>query len=131
MGELEPDRQVELDDLLAALTATESPPLDDVVRMYLREVASVESVPLDRELELLAAVRRGDEAARYELTELYLWEVVRVARSFIGRGVPFLDLLQEGNLGLIGAVSEIPFGQGSFRELSDARVREAIERAFD
>jgi RNA polymerase primary sigma factor len=122
---------VELDDLLAALTATESPPLDDVVRMYLREVASVESLPIDTEREVLAAVRRGDDTARYELTEPNLWEVVRMARSFIGRGVPFLDLGQEGNLGLIRAVSEIPFGQGSFRELRDARVREAIERAFD
>jgi RNA polymerase primary sigma factor len=121
---------VELDELLAAITAAESRPLDDAVRMYLREVASVETLPLDRELELLAAVRRGDKAARYELTEPHLWEVVRVARSFIGRGVPFLDLVQEGNLGLIRAVSEVPSGLEPFRELRDARVREAIERAF-
>jgi RNA polymerase primary sigma factor len=131
VGELEPDRQVELDELLAAITATESRPLDDAVRMYLREVASVDSLPRDRELELIAAVRRGDAAARHTLAEPNLWEVVRMARSFIGRGVPFLDLVQEGNLGLIRAVSEIPFGQGSFRELREARVREAMERTFD
>jgi RNA polymerase primary sigma factor len=86
--------------------------------MYLREIASVEALPLYR------------EAARYRLTELNLWEVVRMARSFIGRGVPFLDLVQEGNLGLIQAVSEVPFGQGSFGERRDSRIREAIESAF-
>jgi RNA polymerase primary sigma factor len=98
--------------------------------MYLREIASVEALPLDREADLVAAIQRGDEAARYRLTELNLWEVVRMARSFIGRGVPFLDLVQEGNLGLIQAVSEVRFGQGSFGERRDSRVREAIESAF-
>jgi len=130
VGQLDPDRQVELDELLAALTTTESPPLDDPVRMYLREVASLEPLSLGGEDELLIAIRRGDESARQRLTESNLWEVVRLARPFIGRVVSFLDLVQEGNLGLIRAVSEVPFEQESFNERQDARVREAIERAF-
>ena len=129
MGQLDPDRQVELDELLAALAATESP-LDDPVSMYLREVASLDLLPLGREGELLIAIRLGDESARHRLIEFNLWEVVRLARPFIGRGVSFLDLVQEGNLGLIRAVSEVPLEQESFNQRRDARVREAIERAF-
>jgi len=98
--------------------------------MYLREVASLEPLSLGGEDELLIAIRRGDESARQRLTESNLWEVVRLARPFIGRVVSFLDLVQEGNLGLIRAVSEVPFEQESFNERQDARVREAIERAF-
>ena len=94
MGQLDPDRQVELDELLAALTTTESPPLDDPVRMYLREVASLEPLSLGGEDELLIAIRRGDESARQRLTEFNLWEVVRLARPFIGRVVSFLDLVR-------------------------------------
>ena len=129
MGQLDPDRQVELDELLAALAATESP-LDDPVSMYLREVASLDLLPLGREGELLIAIRLGDESARHRLIEFNLWEVVRLARPFIGRGVSFLDLVQEGNLGLIRAVSEVPSEQQSFNQRRDAWVREAIERAF-
>jgi RNA polymerase primary sigma factor len=110
--------------------AAESSPLGDPVLMYVREIASLSPLSLEGELELLAAIQRGDDAARIKLTELNLWEVVRIARRFIGRGVPFLDLVQEGNLGLMLAVSEVPFGQGSFGERRDARVLEAIDRAF-
>jgi RNA polymerase primary sigma factor len=129
VGQLDPNRQVELDELLAALAAAESSP-DDPVVMYVREIASVEALPRETEADLLAAIRRGDEAARYRLTELNLWEVVHIAQQYIGRGVPFLDLVQEGNLGLIRAVSEDALGQEAFSEKRHARVREAIERAF-
>jgi RNA polymerase primary sigma factor len=126
----DPDRQVELDEVLAALSAAEALSTSDPVLIYVREIASLETLPLDREADLLAGIRRGDEAARIELTEFNLWEVVRIARHFVGRGVPFLDLVQEGNLGLIRAVAEAPLSQGSFREQRDQRVREAIESAF-
>jgi DNA-directed RNA polymerase sigma subunit (sigma70/sigma32) len=128
---LDPDRQAELDELLAALTAAETLAPDDPVVMYIREIAALESLPPDREADLLAAIRHGNEAARHRLTELNLWEVIRIARQFIGRAVPFLDLVQEGNLGLMRAVAEVPVVQGSFGDLLDARIREAIERAFD
>jgi RNA polymerase nonessential primary-like sigma factor len=131
VGRLDPDRQAEFDGLLAALTAAETTSPDDPVVMYFREVAALESLPVDGEADLLAGIRHGDEAARYRLTELNLWEVVRIARTFIGRGVPLLDLVREGNLGLMRAVAEGPAVQGSFGDLRDARIREAIERAFD
>ena len=124
------DRQVELEELLGVLEAAGSMQPDDPVAMYLREIGSLAPLSPDLELELVAAVRSGDEAASYRLAELSLWEVVRMARQFTGRGVAFLDLVQEGNLGLIGAVSQIALDEGSFSELRDARVREAIERAF-
>ena len=75
-------------------------------------------------------MRSGDEAASYRLAELSLWEVVRMARQFTGRGVAFLDLVQEGNLGLIGAVSQIAVEEGSFSELRDARGRRASARTM-
>jgi DNA-directed RNA polymerase sigma subunit (sigma70/sigma32) len=128
---LDPDRQAELDELLAALTAAETLAPDDPVVMYILEIAALESLPPDREADLLAAIRDGDEAARHRLTELNLWKVIGIARQFIGRAVPFLDLVQEGNLGLVRAVAEVPVVQGSFGDLRDARIREAIERAFD
>jgi RNA polymerase primary sigma factor len=130
MDRPEQDRQVELEELLRVLEAAGSMQPDDPVAMYLREIGSLAPLSPDLELELVAAVRSGDEAASYRLAELSLWEVVRMARQFTGRGVAFLDLVQEGNLGLIGAVSQIALDEGSFSELRDARVREAIERAF-
>ena len=130
MDRPEQDRQVELEELLRVLEAAGSMHPDDPVAMYLREIGSLAPLSPDLELELVAAVRSGDEAASYRLAELSLWEVVRMARQFTGRGVAFLDLVQEGNLGLIGAVSQIALDEGSFSELRDARVREAIERAF-
>jgi len=130
MDRPEQDRQVELEELLGVLEAAGSMQPDDPVAMYLREIGSLAPLSPDLELELVAAVRSGDEAASYRLAELSLWEVVRMARQFTGRGVAFLDLVQEGNLGLIGAVSQIALEEGSFSELRDARVREAIERAF-
>jgi|SRR5438132_3851146 len=130
MDRPEQDRQVELKELLGVLEAAGSMQPDDPVAMYLREIGSLAPLSPDLELELVAAVRSGDEAASYRLAELSLWEVVRMARQFTGRGVAFLDLVQEGNLGLIGAVSQIALDEGSFSELRDARVREAIERAF-
>jgi len=116
--------------VLAAVAAAEPTSLDNPVQMYLREIAAVEPVPPDRERELLTAIRRGDEAALHQLTEGNLWEVIRIARSYIGRGFPFLDLVQEGNLGLMRAVSEARLGAVSFGERRDARVREAIERVM-
>ena len=130
MDRPEQDRQVELEELLRVLEAAGSMHPDDPVAMYLREIGSLAPLSPDLELELVAAVRSGDEAASYRLAELSLWEVVRMARQFTGRGVAFLDLVREGNLGLIGAVFQIAFEEGSFSELRDARVREAIERAF-
>jgi RNA polymerase primary sigma factor len=129
--QLDPDRQAELGELMAALASAEPSSPDDPVLMYIREIAALESLPIDKEADLLAAIRHGDEPARNRLTELNLWEVVRMARQFIGRGVPFLDLVQEGNLGLMRAVAEVPIVQGSFGNLRDARIREAIERALD
>jgi RNA polymerase primary sigma factor len=131
VGRVDPSRQVELDELLAALAAAESVSPDDPMVMYVREIASLEPLQLDREADLIAAIRRGDEASRHRLTELNLWGVVLMARPFIGRGVSFLDLVQEGNLGLMRAVSEVSSGQGSFPDLRDAQIREAIEDAFD
>jgi DNA-directed RNA polymerase sigma subunit (sigma70/sigma32) len=78
---LNPERQAEFDELLAAVTEAEASSPDDPVMMYIREIAALESVPLDTEADLLAAIRHGDEAARYRLTELNLWEVVRMARK--------------------------------------------------
>lgn len=130
MSPIDPVRQLELDELVATVQAAESSPLGEPVLMYLREIASLRPLSLEEERELLTAIELGDEAARHKLTELNLWEVVRIAQSFIGRGIALLDLVQEGNLGLMRAVSEVPFRPGSFGERRHARVVEAIERAL-
>jgi DNA-directed RNA polymerase sigma subunit (sigma70/sigma32) len=129
--QLDPDRQAELGELMAALASAEPSSPDDPVLMYIREIAALESLPIDKETDLLAAIRHGDEAARNRLTELNVWEVVQIGTSVYRPRSAVLDLVQEGDLGLMQAVAEVPIVQGSFGNLRDARLRKAIERALD
>ena len=86
--------------------------VDDPVRLYLKEIGRVPLLDADREMELAKRMSEGDEAAKTELVEANLRLVVSIAKRYIGRGMFFLDLIQEGNLGLMKAVDKFDYTKG-------------------
>ena len=87
-------------------------PVDDPVRMYLKEIGRVPLLTADQEIELAQKIEKGDDEARHQLCEANLRLVVSIAKRYVGRGMQFLDLIQEGNLGLIKAVSKFDWKKG-------------------
>ena len=86
--------------------------IDDPVRMYLKEIGKVPLLSADEEIELAKRMEEGDEEAKKRLSEANLRLVVSIAKRYVGRGMLFLDLIQEGNLGLIKAVEKFDYTQG-------------------
>ena len=86
--------------------------IDDPVRMYLKEIGKVPLLSPDEEIELAQRMAEGDEAAKQKLAEANLRLVVSIAKRYVGRGMLFLDLIQEGNLGLIKAVEKFDYTKG-------------------
>ncbi len=112
---------------------TESKPLtiDDPVRMYLKEIGKVPLLSKDEETELAKRMEAGDEAAKEKLCEANLRLVVSIAKRYVGRGMLFLDLIQEGNLGLIRAVDKFDWSKGfKFSTYSTWWIRQAITRSI-
>ncbi|HQG04156.1 MAG TPA: sigma-70 factor domain-containing protein, partial [Thermoleophilia bacterium] len=93
-------------DLLARLDLSVKTPSNDPVRMYLREIGKVRLLTAEQEVSLAKRIERGDMEAKRKLTEANLRLVVSIAKRYVGRGMLFLDLIQEGNLGLIRAVEK-------------------------
>ena len=87
-------------------------PLDDPVRMYLKEIGKVDLLSMDEEIKLAERILDGDEKAKKRLSEANLRLVVSIAKRYVGRGMLFLDLIQEGNLGLIKAVEKFDYTKG-------------------
>ena len=83
--------------------------IDDPVRMYLKEIGRISLLSADQEMELSVRVANGDDSARNELAESNLRLVVSIAKRYVGRGLLFLDLIQEGNIGLMKAVEKFDF----------------------
>ena len=111
---LEPeDDTVEREDTGADLTVPEGVAIDDPVRMYLKEIGRVPLLTAEEEIELAKGIEAGDEAARRRLTEANLRLVVSIAKRYVGRGMLFLDLIQEGNLGLLKAVEKFDYRRGT------------------
>ena len=105
--------------------------LDDPVRMYLREIGKIKLLTYEEELDLAKKIVDGDEAARKKLTESNLRLVVSIAKKYIGRGMLFLDLIQEGNMGLIKAVEKFDYTKGyKFSTYATWWIRQAITRAI-
>jgi RNA polymerase primary sigma factor len=105
--------------------------VDDPVRMYLKEIGKVDLLTADQEKELAAAMEAGDEGAKQHLTEANLRLVVSIAKRYTGRGMQFLDLIQEGNLGLIKAVDKFDYTKGfKFSTYATWWIRQAITRAI-
>ncbi len=105
--------------------------IDDPVRMYLREIGKIPLLTYDEELECAKKILEGDEEAKKKLTESNLRLVVSIAKKYVGRGMLFLDLIQEGNMGLIKAVDKFDYTKGfKFSTYATWWIRQAITRAI-
>ena len=128
LAAIEEVTQEELSDTDALV---ESFSTDDPVRMYLKEIGKVPLLSPEEELELATRMSQGDEEARHRITEANLRLVVSIAKRYVGRGMLFLDLIQEGNLGLIKAVEKFDHTKGyKFSTYATWWIRQAITRAI-
>ncbi len=113
------------------LTLPEGVNVDDHVRMYLKEIGKVDLLTPEEETELASRMAEGDVEAKKRLTEANLRLVVSIAKHYVGRGMLFLDLIQEGNLGLIKAVEKFDYAKGfKFSTYATWWIRQAITRAI-
>ena len=105
--------------------------LDDPVKMYLKDIGRVPLLSSDEEIELARKMQEGDEAAKKRLSEANLRLVVSIAKRYVGRGMLFLDLIQEGNLGLMKAVEKFDYQKGfKFSTYATWWIRQSITRAI-
>lgn len=132
IGDIEPD----LDDLQLTeeeldITIPEGISIDDPVRMYLKEIGKVPLLSAEEEIDLALKMEKGDAEAKRRLAEANLRLVVSIAKRYVGRGMLFLDLIQEGNLGLIKAVEKFDYRKGfKFSTYATWWIRQAITRAI-
>ncbi|MBR0153106.1 MAG: RNA polymerase sigma factor RpoD [Lachnospiraceae bacterium] len=130
----EPDMsalEAEEENLDLELTVPDGVSLEDPVRMYLKEIGKVPLLSAEEEIELAQKMEDGDEAAKKKLAEANLRLVVSIAKRYVGRGMLFLDLIQEGNLGLIKAVEKFDYRKGyKFSTYATWWIRQAITRAI-
>ena len=112
-------------------TAPSSIKINDPVRMYLKEIGRVNLLTADEEVALALRIEKGDETAKQELAEANLRLVVSIAKRYVGRGMQFLDLIQEGNMGLMKAVEKFDYRKGfKFSTYATWWIRQAITRAI-
>ena len=122
----EEEEEIELD-----LSIPDDVGIDDPVRMYLKEIGRVPLLKADEEVELAKRMQEGDEEAKNQLAEANLRLVVSIAKRYVGRGMLFLDLIQEGNLGLLKAVEKFDYKKGfKFSTYATWWIRQAITRAI-
>ena len=125
------DEIAEDEDQEDDLSVPEGIGLDDPVRMYLKEIGRVPLLTAEEEVELAKRIEAGDEQAVRELAEANLRLVVSIAKRYVGRGMQFLDLIQEGNLGLIKAVEKFDYTKGfKFSTYATWWIRQAITRSI-
>lgn len=118
-------------ELISDVDVLEGVSTEDPVRMYLKEIGNVPLLSGDEEIELAKRVEQGDEEAKKKLTEANLRLVVSIAKKYVGRGMPFLDLIQEGNMGLMKAVDKFDYTKGyKFSTYATWWIRQAITRAI-
>lgn len=126
-AEVERDKPAETVDIAVPDGVT----IDDPVRMYLKEIGRVPLLTAQQEIELAKRMEQGDGSAQKELAEANLRLVVSIAKRYVGRGMMFLDLIQEGNLGLIKAVEKFDYNKGyKFSTYATWWIRQAITRAI-
>ncbi len=133
------DAEENIEDIIDEIPASEahmimlndSVSVDDPVRMYLKEMGKVPLLTVDEEIEIAQRVEAGDQQAKEKLAEANLRLVVSIAKRYVGRGMLFLDLIQEGNLGLIKAVEKFDYTKGyKFSTYATWWIRQAITRAI-
>ena len=129
MDKLDGEDEIELDKI--DLSVPEGVSIEDPVRMYLKEIGKVPLLSAEEEIELAKRMENVDEAAKKRLAEANLRLVVSIAKRYVGRGMLFLDLIQEGNLGLIKAVEKFDYRKGyKFSTYATWWIRQAITRAI-
>ena len=127
--ELDDEEEVDVENI--DLSIPEGVGVEDPVRMYLKEIGKVPLLTAEEEIELAQRMEKGDEAAKKRLAEANLRLVVSIAKRYVGRGMLFLDLIQEGNLGLIKAVEKFDYRKGyKFSTYATWWIRQAITRAI-
>ena len=140
-GDVDDEPDMDIDDTISDeeevdmenidLSVPEGVSIEDPVRMYLKEIGKVPLLSAEREIELAMRMEEGDEDAKKELAEANLRLVVSIAKRYVGRGMLFLDLIQEGNLGLIKAVEKFDYHKGyKFSTYATWWIRQAITRAI-
>ncbi len=130
MKDIEDDLEITAEEL-EDLTVPDSISIDDPVRMYLKEIGKVDLLSSAEEAELAQKMAEGDADAKKRLAEANLRLVVSIAKRYVGRGMLFLDLIQEGNLGLIKAVEKFDYTKGyKFSTYATWWIRQAITRAI-
>jgi RNA polymerase primary sigma factor len=138
ISESDLDADPDIDDLskeeefdLNDLSVPPGVKINDPVRMYLKEIGRVPLLSAEEEIELAKRIEQGDEEAKRRLTEANLRLVVSIAKRYVGRGMLFLDLIQEGNMGLIKAVEKFDYRKGyKFSTYATWWIRQAITRAI-
>lgn len=125
------DEEEEIDKEKIDLSVPEGVSIEDPVRMYLKEIGKVPLLTAEEEVELAKRMEEGDESAKKRLAEANLRLVVSIAKRYVGRGMLFLDLIQEGNLGLLKAVEKFDYRKGyKFSTYATWWIRQAITRAI-
>ena len=131
LDELEEIDEVTEEGIAEADSMVDSYSTDDPVRMYLKEIGKVSLLTQEEEIELAVRMSQGDEEAKRRMAEANLRLVVSIAKRYVGRGMLFLDLIQEGNLGLIKAVEKFDYTKGyKFSTYATWWIRQAITRAI-
>ena len=127
--ELDDEEEVDIENV--DLSVPDSVSIEDPVRMYLKEIGKVPLLSAEEEVELAKRMELGDQEAKNKLAEANLRLVVSIAKRYVGRGMLFLDLIQEGNLGLIKAVEKFDYRKGyKFSTYATWWIRQAITRAI-
>src|SRR5207249_4854550 len=130
-ADAEAEQDEDEEEVLTEVEVVSSVALDDPVRMYLKEIGRVNLLTAKEEVELAKEMEAGSEEARHHLTEANLRLVVSVAKKYLNRGLSFLDLIQEGNLGLMRAVEKFDYKRGfKFSTYATWWIRKAITRAI-
>ena len=131
LAEIEAVEEVTEEEIMETEAAVDNFTIDDPVRMYLKEIGKVPLLTAEEEVELAIKMSEGDEDAKRRMAEANLRLVVSIAKRYVGRGMLFLDLIQEGNLGLIKAVEKFDYTKGyKFSTYATWWIRQAITRAI-
>lgn len=125
------DMDIDVESIERNLQSTDGINVEDPIRMYLKEIGKVPLLTAEQEISLAKRLEEGDEEAKAQLAEANLRLVVSIAKRYVGRGMQFLDLIQEGNLGLIKAVEKFDYTKGfKFSTYATWWIRQAITRAI-
>ncbi len=131
LEEIELDEKKDAEKDIDAILTAEDVSTEDPVRLYLREIGKIPLVDAEREVELAKKIELGDAQAKNELVEANLRLAVNVAKRYIGKGLPFLDLIQEGNLGLLKAADKFDYTMGyKFSTYATCWIKQSINRAI-